>query len=144
MKRNECGQRVKDVQRDYELVLGTFNFISSNQNGLTQFKGLPSLSDLRSARKSLEETYIVRLFSVFEQGLRLYWAENLRRTSEPPVSDIMSSLRKKNNIPDTVFEDADKVRELRNDIVHEGLTSKSPISIKEAMGHLCEFLSRLR
>ncbi|MEX0977761.1 MAG: hypothetical protein WDZ48_02855, partial [Pirellulales bacterium] len=93
---------------------------------------------------SLEGTYIVRLFAEFETGLREFW--HTVRVKKPPnkVHDLMQSLASRSKVGIDQLQNAHKVREYRNVLVHEREGDVEPMPISIARSHLCTFLSRLR
>lgn len=95
---------------------------------------------------NLESTYIVRLYAEFEAGLRDYWENHLKRTTHPPMVQLLTSLADQRFSSDRV-EDADAVREFRNFLVHDESGEAPPemrtFSVAEAKTHLCYFFGRL-
>jgi hypothetical protein len=67
---------------------------------------------------NLESTYIIRLYAEFEAGLRDYWANHLKRTTYPPMVQLLQSLADQRFSLDRL-EDADAVRQYRNFLVHD-------------------------
>ena len=95
---------------------------------------------------NLESTYIVRLYAEFEAGLRDYWANHLKRTTHPPMFQLLQSLADQRVSIDRL-ENADAVREYRNFLVHDESNKPPPdmrtFTVAEAKTHLCYFFGRL-
>jgi hypothetical protein len=137
-------RRIKAVEREYYAAR------FSVDRTLGQVRADPTIltGDLRAreierAASLLEETYILRLFAVFESGLRLYL--RLARNRRPPskTEDLLNSVASRRGIPHEQLRKAHQVRDYRNDLVHERYENSDPITIKDARSHLCHFFSFL-
>jgi hypothetical protein len=92
---------------------------------------------------NLELTYLIRLFAEFESGLRSCWERSLKRTTQPPVRDLLYAIAKARSIPHDLLDDVHEVRKLRNAFVHESDGTEVPLSLAEARSRLCIFLAWL-
>jgi hypothetical protein len=104
--------------------------------------------DLRSRvatqlRENLENTYVVRLYSEFEAGLRDAWKNAWGRTSEPPTRDLLDSAAARRGINQDVLDFAHRVRVFRNELIHRKGDEVEPVTIGIASKRLCEFFGRL-
>lgn len=97
--------------------------------------------DIRDCHDDLEDTYLVRVFALFETALRRYWRQGLGRNSRPSAKDLLNSIASNCSMTSTVLERTQSVREYRNKLVHEG--DAPPVTLAEARGHLCTYLSNL-
>lgn len=68
---------------------------------------------LRACRDHLEDTYLVRLFAVFEEALREVRRVLYRRNGPIKTYDLLRQCTSRQHIPDKYLENADKVREYR-------------------------------
>lgn len=96
--------------------------------------------DLLACRATLDDTYIVRLFALFEVALRNYWKYALNKTSHPKAMHLLDSIAPRLYMRTDVLSNAHKVREYRNSIVHEA-PAFAMLTIGEARKHLCVYLS---
>jgi hypothetical protein len=98
--------------------------------------------DVVNASRDLEGTYFIRLFAEFETGLRQYW-ETVSNT-HPKTKDLLDSLAARCRIGDDQRDNAHRVREYRNSLVHEREDEEvDAIGIAEGRGYLCTFFSFL-
>lgn len=99
--------------------------------------------DIRHAAERLEGTYVIRLFAVYEAGLRQFWST--ARGPVPPsrTRDLLDGVAATRSIPHQQRIDAHAVREFRNTLVHVRDEAAAPIVIRDARGALCRFLSFL-
>ena len=97
----------------------------------------------RSLRDNLEDTYLIRIFAVFEAGLRDVWENGWRRPTEPPMKDLIDAVAAKRLISQDVIDRAHHVRSWRNAVVHQGGLAPQPLTIEGAWNHLCKYSSRL-
>ena len=86
------------------------------------------------ALKNLEGTYVIRLFAEFETGARDYWAANW--ATDPKAVDLLDGLAARCGIPDTQRDNAHKVRDYRNSLVHERMDEPEAVPIAEARSYL--------
>lgn len=105
-----------------------------------------SARDGDSFNANLEATYVVRLYAEFEAGLREYWSNHLKRSTLPPMVQLMQSLANQRIATDRL-EDADAIRVYRNFLVHDESAEPPPdmrtFTVAEAKRHLCYFFGRL-
>jgi hypothetical protein len=141
-RRDEWQSRIKAVEREFSAIrLATNKFLEAARRDPLVLRGDVEPRDLERASDTLESTYLMRMFSEFETGLRLYWVAI--RNTQPPMRDLLDGLAAQRAIPDDTHKDAHAVREYRNSLVHEREDDVEPIPISTARGHLCRFFSFL-
>jgi hypothetical protein len=96
-------------------------------------------AELRRFADNLEFTFIIRLFSEFEAALREYWQNGLRRSTTPPIYDLMESVGRRIGINSVDLFVAHEVREFRNKIVHESHRDAG-LDFADCLGNLGRFL----
>ena len=131
--------RVKGVEVEYDIVRRAVARMIASSGRF--FGDGYKVRDVGQAADRLEGTYVVRLYSEFEAGLRTYWAT--LRDTQPPARDLMNAVAARRRIPYDVLADAHAVREYRNLLVHEGDAPPDPIPLAECRHRLCVFLSYL-
>jgi hypothetical protein len=99
--------------------------------------------DLQIAIDRLESTYLIRLFAVFESGLRSYWEDILSRSSVPKMQDLVNSVAGQWQIGIDLVRDVHEVRKYRNFLVHSG-EFVPKVAMADARARLCTFVSRWR
>lgn len=97
--------------------------------------------DAGQFRERLEETYIVRLFAVFETGLREAWSSALKQATEPPAEHLLNGIAARRTVPTDLTESVHQIRRFRNTIVHGG--EAEAVSMADASGRLNRFFARL-
>jgi hypothetical protein len=145
MKRQDRIERIRAIEREYQAAAVAVDLLEE------QLQADPALGraggwrlrDARNLRANLETTFLIRLFAEFESGLRDAWQYFFRRTTHPPMKDLLSAIAALRLVPQDWLDGADSVREYRNGLVHEGTTGGQPVPIREARRLLCSFLSRL-
>jgi hypothetical protein len=90
--------------------------------GHTQMDAVVTIYDLRRAAENLDPTFIIRIFAAFEGILRDYWTNGLRRTTEPPMQDLLDGIAARRKMNPADLDAAHQVREYRNELIHEDLT----------------------
>ena len=144
-KRDEWIERIKLVEQEFDLVALAVELLSE------QVRADPTVlpkgfqpKDVSRAAGSLSPTYFVRLFAVFEAGLRQFWRDALERDTLPPMRDLLDGVASACNIDHPFLAAAHRVREYRNSLVHE--SDEEPdeeFTIGEARRHLTRFFSYL-
>lgn len=96
---------------------------------------------IRDCREDLELTYLIRLFAVFEQSVRAYWEDALKRQTHPMVGELLNCVASRCHMQVAVLDNAHAVREFRNHLVHG--SPAAPVTFSEARKYLCIYLSNL-
>lgn len=97
--------------------------------------------DIRVMAAGLERTYLIRLFAVFETGVRSYWATV--RDTIPRTRDLLDGVASIRSIPPAELAGSHAVREVRNRLVHEPGDAEPMIPLSPARKAVCLFFSRL-
>jgi hypothetical protein len=130
---------IRAVEREFLVARKAVDdFLAAIRSGATD--RLPpntKLRDVEAMSDALENTYLIRLFSAFESGLRSYWA-SIRGTI-PPAEPLIDSIAAKRAVPDDRRDQVHEVREYRNNLVHENDEEVSSVALAVARGRLCTF-----
>jgi hypothetical protein len=143
-KRQEWIGRIKEVELEYLAVSEGLTLLIDAVRSKERFLvGRLNQSHLQTAWENLEDTYFIRLYAVFEAGLRDAWRNVFRRRSRPRMEDLLNSMAALRSIPQTDLDRAHLVRRYRNASVHEGGEEVERIALGLARSALCLFFSRL-
>ncbi len=143
-KQHEWQQRVKNVEREFLAIqLATERLLNAAARDPSVFHSDVRARSLRVAAAKLDGTYLIRLFAEFETCLRLFWQG--ARSTDPPsrTRDLIDGIAATCRIPNDRLKRAHEVRDHRNSLVHLREPDTSALSVSEARGHLCRFLSHL-
>jgi hypothetical protein len=99
--------------------------------------------DLSEAAERLEGTYTIRIFAEFETCLRMFWQAAFERRPPSRTRDLLDGVGARRKISDDRIHNAHKIREYRNQLVHEIEDAVEPITIDVTRSHLCHYLSFL-
>lgn len=136
--------RIKGVEREYlSARLAADRLAAAVEADPASFLGGLAVRDIRQMREQLEGTYLIRLYSEFEAGLRLFWPT--ARGTDPPTRtrDLLDGLAATCRIPHAVLVAAHAVRDYRNRLVHVREDAVEPIPLAEARKRLCIFFAFL-
>jgi hypothetical protein len=97
--------------------------------------------EIARASQNLEGTYVVRVFAEFESRARQYWEANW--PTYPKTVDLLDGLAARCGIPDTQRDNAHRVRDFRNSLVHERDEKTEGVPMAIARSYLCRFFSFL-
>jgi hypothetical protein len=141
--RDDWLTRIKAVERDYSAASFAIDWLlESARSNKTILRRDLDIRDLTQASSRLEATYFIRLFAVFESGLRDFWqVEKPGRT--PRTEHLLDGVASARGIPNNLLVSAHAVRLYRNSLVHEQGEEIKRITLEKARGHLCTFFSRL-
>jgi hypothetical protein len=144
-KRDEWITRIKLVEQEWEIAtLAVARLDDSAREDPTILPASAKPKDVRRTASTLAATYFVRLFAVFEAGLRRYWSDGLQRDTQPPARDLLDGIASAREIDHPVLEPAHRVREFRNTLVHEqDEKPEEEFTLGEARRHLTRFFSYL-
>jgi hypothetical protein len=133
--------RIKAVEREFLVARQAVDdFVAGMDSGAAKLPPNTKLRDANAMSDNLEGTYLIRLFSAFESGLRSYYA-TLKGTM-PPAKDLIDAVAARRGIPDDDRDAVHEVREYRNGLVHESEGAGS-VNLREARSRLCTFFARL-
>lgn len=99
------------------------------------------LRDIKNCNEDIEDTYLVRLFALFEVTLRNFLEKSLRRKSKPDVSALINRVASRQRVQEDIRQKVHTVRDYRNSLVHAG--KATPMSLREARRYLNQFLANL-
>jgi hypothetical protein len=143
-KRQEWLERIKAVELEYLAVSeGLALLAHAVRSGGRPLADRLNPSHLQTAGDNLEDTYLIRLYAVFESGLRDAWKDCFRRRSKPKAEDLLNAVAALRSIAEDDRDNAHSVRRYRNGIVHEGGEEAEAVSLGRAKSYLCLFFSRL-
>jgi hypothetical protein len=141
--RDDWLTRIKAVERDYSAARFAIDrLLESARSDQTILRRVLHLRDLTQAWSRLEATYFIRLFAVFESGLRHFWQVQ-RPGRMPRTEHLLDRVAAARGIPNDYLVSAHAVRRYRNSLVHEQAEEMEPILLATARGRLCTFFSRL-
>jgi hypothetical protein len=135
--------RIKAVERGYLAVRFALDrLMEAARSDQTVLRHALGIRELSEAGSRLEATYFIRLFAVFESGLREFWqVQKPGRT--PRTEHLLNQVASARAIPNKLLVSAHAVRLYRNSLVHEQGEEIERIPLGTARGHLCTFFSRL-
>ena len=85
---------------------------------------------------------IIRMFAEFETGVRSYW-RTIRPRARTPVESLLARVGDRCEIPLDVIQDAQTVREYRNQLVHDRDEQVKAVTIADARHRLATYFARL-
>ena len=137
-------RRIKAVEREYQAVrFGMDRLLQAVRDDSAVLLGQLESRDISSASRSLEGTYIVRVFSEFETSLQCF-VRDFRLRKPRATKSLIEHVGAKGRIPQLHTEEVHRVREYRNVLVHLRSSPVSSLTLRECTGFLCTFLSRVQ
>ena len=134
---------VQDEYRAAQFAIQTTRSVLGQDRVLRQAVALGiNESLLTRCADTLESTFVLRLFSIFESVLRDYWRHGVGRQTEPDMRPLMSSIAARRKVSGSELAAAHQIREYRNDIVHENLRAAS-YRLADCSRALARFIARL-
>ncbi len=134
--------RIKAIEKEHAATITALDrTIQSLRQDPSTLPPALDMRDFLRASASLEGTYIIRLFAEFESALRSFWT-----VSKKPATltrHLVGSIAAKRDIPSGVLDNAQKVREYRNGLVHERTSDFPIMTLIQIRSFLCHFLSYL-
>ena len=94
-------------------------------------------ADLRACRMNLEQTYLVRMFAVFEEALRDVRRIVYGRSGAIHAYSLLQQCASRQHARVDDLDNAHLVREYRNTIVHGG--EAAPVPLPQARQWPCKF-----
>jgi hypothetical protein len=139
---HEWQARIKAVEREYVVMRqAADHFRQAALGDPTILQEGVQPREIILASRSLEGTYVIRLFAEFETGARQYWSANW--DTEPKTVDLINGLAARSGLPDSLRNNVHSVRDYRNALVHEREDQADAMPIAVARGYLCRFFSYL-
>jgi hypothetical protein len=142
-RRFDWHERIKAVEREFWSVRIAVDRLSEATARDPSVLGLgPTPRDLEAADANLEGTYLLRMFAEFETGIRSYW-RIFRPRSRTPVETLLDRVGDRCRIPADVVQQAQRVRECRNKLVHDRDQEVEAVTISKARSCLSTYFARL-
>jgi hypothetical protein len=127
--RDDWLTQIKAVERDYLAAeFAIDRLLESAHADPTILRRNLGIRDLTQASARLEATYFIRLFAVFESGLRGFWQVQRRRRI-PRTEHLLNSVASARGIPNDLRVNTHAVRRYRNSLVHEQDEEIEPIPV---------------
>jgi hypothetical protein len=142
MRRLDCHNRIKQVQRSYHTALQTVDYAALQPQYLHAHDF--TLAEMRALAEELHDVYFVHMFACFESILRHYWRREVRDT-RPITEQLIRSIAARRGVPEDALAAVDEIRVSRNHLVHEeqddNHATRTPIN--DASRHLNTYIARL-
>lgn len=137
-------RRIKSVEREYQACRFAVDRVSAEADlDPTILTSDLRPRDIKQAALLLEATYVLRLFAEFESGLRRFFQRARKRKPPSKTEDLLNSVAARHGIPNENLKNVHRVRDFRNDLIHERQQVTNPVPIKDARACLCTFFSFL-
>jgi hypothetical protein len=134
--------RIKAVEREYEAMWqAASRFSRSALDDPSILRGNLRQGEIVLALENLEGTYIILMFAEFETGARQYW--DGKWATDAKTAGLLDGLAARCGIPDTQRDNAHRVRDYGNALVHERSDQPDMVSIGYARRFLCHFFTYL-
>lgn len=136
--------RITTVEREFRAIrFGTDRLIAELAKDPTILIQEVRRPDITTAAAHLEGTYIVRVFSEFETSLA-HFKSAFGIPRPRTTRALIERVRSRGRISQADTDVVHRVREYRDVLVHERSAPAMPVTIREAVGFLCTFLSRVQ
>jgi hypothetical protein len=100
-------------------------------------------ADAKRFHHRLGDTYLLRLFAEFEEGLRDWWRNGLGRRGQIRTHQLVDNVAARRLIPKDDLDNVHAVRNYRNSLIHEEDEEIDPVEFFRAKSSLCKYFSRL-
>jgi hypothetical protein len=120
MRRFDCHERIKQVERSYHTALQTVLVLirlAEDQPKYLYDHNL-DLREMRALPEQLRDVYFARIFACFESILRDYWRTTVRDT-KPPTKQLLSLIAGMRVKRQDTLDDVQEIREYRNHLIHQ-------------------------
>lgn len=135
--------RIRGVEREFVVARAAMTFYGESIDRDARLPPGVNGGNVRDTSRNLEGTYVVRLFAMFESGLRSYWRVARSREELLATRVLIERIGGKHNIPLADRALVHEVREYRNDLTHRRDRSPKPVGISEALTRLQRYFARL-
>jgi hypothetical protein len=98
-------------------------------------------ADVRTCRDALENTYLVRMFAVFEEGSRDVRRIVYQRQGPVLTYVLLNQCASRQKIKSDDLAAVHRVRDFRNTVVHGG--NATPVTVSQARAWLCTFFGSM-
>jgi hypothetical protein len=139
MLRKQVLESMAGVEREYRVAArGVDRLLQQSQSDPTVLGDAAVMpADVRRCLDNLENTYLVRLFAVFEESLREVWAAAFAKTTYPKTKQLLDGCAARQHVRHDDLINAHQVRDYRNAIVHGGQALQ--ITLPQSRAFLCAF-----
>jgi hypothetical protein len=140
-RRDQWIEWIRQVEREGETVAYAIELLQDQLRrdpSSLDYRGL-GFPDFVGMRENREATYLLRLFAVFENGLREAWLKAERRTTQPGAADLLNAFAARCRMTDDRLNEAHRVRAYRNSVVHDESEGTEAVTLAEARRILCRF-----
>ncbi len=106
--------------------------------------GKPARRDLERTMEEVDRAFFITLFATFEVAVRSFHRSK-RRIPDQRVQTraLLAAVASRRHVPDAVFQEVDRLRITRNEIVHESGESEFALNLALAARQYNHFLARL-
>jgi hypothetical protein len=143
--RDDWAQRIKAVERQYKTArLAIEQLRARSQTDASTVLKFPDARHVMETLQDLEPTYVIRIFAVFENGLRSY-RQSVKPGKNPDMKPLMDATGSNRKIPHEILKEAHEVREYRNQIIHQKKPGEAVIyvAMDEVRARLSIYFDRL-
>jgi hypothetical protein len=140
-RRDQWIEWIREVERESETTAYAIELLRQQLQrdpSSLDYRGL-GYPDFIGALENREATYLIRLFAIFESGLREAWARAIGKATHPKMSDLLQAIAARYRMPDDRLTDAHRVRAFRNRIVHGESDAADAVNLADARRILCRF-----
>jgi hypothetical protein len=143
--RRDWSSRIKAVERQYN----TARFAAERL--CAELRHDPSIETqspaplyVNETLRTLEVTYVVRMFAEFESGLRSFW-RSARPNRRPKIEHLIQRVASNRKVSNDLIDGAHAARKYRNSIVHDNEHDEdvTAIPIADARRKMVLFFERL-
>jgi len=102
VERDDWGQRIKEVERQQKTArLAVVRLRTQMQGDAAIALRFPDSLNVTRTLHELDPTYVVRIFAVFENGLRSYWS-TVKPGKKPDMKPLMDAIGSEKTRPANV------------------------------------------
>src|SRR5438128_1256530 len=107
-RRDQWLEWIRAVERECETAQYALHLLEDQlmrQPSSLKQRGLGH-HDFAEVQRNREPTYLIRIFAVFENGLREAWVKSLGETTHPKMADLLEAFTAKCRIPNDRLTEA--------------------------------------
>jgi hypothetical protein len=145
VERDDWGQRIKEVERQQKTARLAVERLRTQMHRDTSIAlRFPDVRNVTPTLQELDPTYVIRIFAVFENGLRSYWNTE-KPGKKPDMKPLMDAIGSRRKIDYNILKEAHEVRDYRNQIVHQKMKGEAKLSytMEEVRRRLSLYFDRL-
>lgn len=144
-RRDEWIRRIRDVEQEgvvADIALESLRGELNRDSAFLTKQGL-NRANFNDCTEYREATYAIRMFAVFENGLREARRAIQGHPTRAPVVALLNWFASRCAIESDLLVAAHTVRVLRNFHVHDGSELHEAVTLEQCRRHLCRFFSKL-